>query len=230
MTHSVLEFAYEAPWDGCTVRIHPGTHAVTGKVSITILLMQPLQQEIVHYLRENGKFLMANTQPATRTMLREKIVRFVETGSYSAVTNTHLGCPIGLANHHPETTHADAVVQVRRILEMGGLYYGHLYNRDPAPWNYTQVMFPITPAELREGVVLGSERIHTARSGRFGWPDGAPAEIFVVNANGERVTDPQVKEVREGSRRLYEIRMPGDCFAVLVKADVDRPAEPVRRR
>ncbi len=217
MSHSVLEFAHQAPWDGCTVQIDRQTHAVTGKMSSVILLMQPLQQDIARYLRERGKFLMANTQPATRTMLREKIVRFVETGSYSAVANTHLGCPIGLANHHQEATHADAAIQVRRILDYGGIYYGHIYIRDPAPWNYTGVMFPITPVELREGVVLGEERIHTARSGRFGWPDGAAAEVFVVDAQGARVPNPQVKEVTEGGRRLYEIRMPGDCFAVLVK-------------
>jgi hypothetical protein len=78
-------------------------------------------------------------------------------------------------------------------------------------------MFPITPVELREGVVLGEERIHTARSGRFGWPDGAAADMYVVDGQGARVTAPDVKEVAEDGRRLYEIRMPGDHFAILVK-------------
>lgn len=91
MAHSVLWFAHDAPWDGCTVVIHPKTHAVTGKRSSVPLLMQPLKEDIVRYLRERDKFLMANTQPATRTMLRHKIVRFVETGTYSALTNTHFG-------------------------------------------------------------------------------------------------------------------------------------------
>jgi hypothetical protein len=225
MSHSVLLFAYQAPWDGHTVTIDPKTHAVTGRRSSVPLLMQPLQLDIVKYLRERGEFLMANTQPATRTMMREKIVRFVETGSYSAVVETHLGCPLGLGNHHLEKTQADSARNVREILKFGGVYYGWQYERDPAPWNFTEVMYPITPVELHEGVVLGEERIHTARSGRFGWPDAGrragaasqAADVYVVDGQGNRVVKPDVKEVQENGRRLYEIRMPGDHFAVLVK-------------
>lgn len=217
MSHSVLDYAYQAPWDGHTVIIDPKTHAVIGKRSSVALLMQPLQLDIINHLRQRGKFLMGNTQPTTRTMLQQKIVRFVETGTYSAVSETHLGCPLGLGNHHAEGTHADSALNVRRILEYGGIYYGHLYDRNPAPWNFTEVMFPITPVEIREGMVLGEERIHTARSGRFGWPDGSAAGVYVVDGQGSRVASPMVKEVRENGRRLYEIRMPGDHFAVLVK-------------
>lgn len=217
MSHSVLWFAHHAPWDHRTVVIDPKTHAVTGKRSSVPLLMQPLKEDVVRHLRERGKFLMANTQPATRTMLRHKIVRFVETGTYSHLANTHLGCPLGLGNHHPESTHAESARNVRRILEHGAVYYGHYYDREPAPWNFTEVMFPITPVELGEGFVLGEERIHTAKSGRFGWPDGAAADVYVVDAQGDRVADPNVTEVLENGRRLCEIRMPGDRFAVLVK-------------
>jgi hypothetical protein len=181
------------------------------------LAMQGLKLDIVHHLSKKGLFLMANTQPATRTMLREKIVRFVETGTYSAMINTHLGCPIGLGNHHPENTHADSALSVRRILEYGGLYYGHWYRRDPAPWNFTSVMFPITPEALGPGFVIGKERIHTAISGRFAFRDNAAADVYVVDADGARVKAPQVGEIRLGRKRQYEIRMPSDHFAILVK-------------
>ncbi len=217
MSHSVLHYAYQCPWDGRTVIIDPKTHAVSGKRSVVPLLTQPLRLDIVKYLRDRGKFLMANTQPVTRTMMREKIVRFVETGSYSAMINTHLGCPLGLGNHHLEKTQADAARNVRELLRYGGVYYGWQYERDPVPWNFTDVMFPITPVEIREGVVFGEERIHAARSGRFGWPDGAAAEVHVVDGEGGRVAAPNVREVHENGRRLYEIRMPSDHFAVLVK-------------
>lgn len=217
MSHSVLQFAHQAPWDGHTVAIDSKTHAVTGRRSSVTLLMQPLHLDIVRHTRERGRFLMANTQATTRALLREKIVRFVEAGSYSAVIGTQLGCPLALGNHHEEDTQADRATHVRRFLEHGGLYYGHTYYDDPAPWNFTEAMFPITPAELHEGVVLGEERIHAARSGRFGWPDGAPADVYVVDAQGVRVAAPNVKDVVEEGRRLYEIRMPGDHFAVLVK-------------
>jgi len=219
MSHSVLWLAHDAPWDGVTALIDPRTHAVTGKRSSVPLLMQPLKEDIVRHVRERGKFMMANTQPATRTMLRHKIVRFVETGTYSHLANTHLGCPIGLGNHHAETTHADSTRNVRRTLQHGAVYYGHYYDREPAPWNFTEVMFPITPVELCEGMVLGQERIHTAKSGRFGWPDGSVADIYVIDSQGVRVEDPDVTESVENGSRMYEIRMPGDHIAVLVRQD-----------
>ena len=49
------------------------------------------------------------------------------------------------------------------------------------------------------------------------WPDGAAAEVYVIDAEGNRVANPQVKEVVENGKRAYEIRMPSDNFAVLVK-------------
>jgi hypothetical protein len=217
MSHSGVEYAYQAPWDGVTVMMDPRTHAVTGKRSSVTLLMQPQQLDIIRFLQRHNMFLLANTQATTRTMLREKVLRFVETGSYSALVGTHLGCPLGLGNHHLETTQADSARNVREILRQGGVYYGWQYQREPAPWNFTSVMFPITPVELREGVVLGRERIHTARSGLFGWPDGAAADVYVVDGEGRRVVSPAVKEVRRAGRRLYEIRMPGNHFAVLVR-------------
>jgi len=220
MSHSVLWFAHDATWDGVTVTIHPKTHVVTGRRASVPLLMQPLKEDIVRHLRKRGKFLMANTQPATRTMLRHKIVRFVETGTYSALTNTHFGCPIGLGNHHAEDTHADSARNVRRMLEYGAVYYGHYYDRDPAPWNFTEVMFPITPVELRDGMVLGQERIHTAKSGRYGWPDGSAAVVYVIDAQGARVETPDVMEVTANGRRLYEIRIASDQFAILVKRNI----------
>jgi hypothetical protein len=217
MSHSILEFAYQAPWDGCTVRIDPKTHAVKGRASSVTLLMQPLQLDIVKYLRDRGKFLMANTQATTRTMLEQHIVRFVETGTYSAMVGTHLGCPLGLGNHHLEKTQADAARNAREILRQGGVYYGWQYLREPATWNFTDVMYPITPVELHDGVVLGVERILTSRSGCFGWPDGAAATVYVVDAKGNRVVAGMVREIHKNDRRFYEIRMPGDHFAILVK-------------
>ena len=78
-------------------------------------------------------------------------------------------------------------------------------------------MFPITPEQIGPGYVLGKERIHTAVSGRFGFPDGAAAEVYVVDANGARVASGMVTEVTEQGKRLYEIRMPSDHFAILVR-------------
>ena len=217
MSYSVQQFAPRLPWDGHTVSIDPESHEVTGKTTSIPLIMQSLSLKIVDYIQGKGLFFMANTQAHTRTMMRNKLVRFVESNSYSAVIGTHLGCPLALGNNSPEDTHEESALHVRELLKRGALYYGHYYRRDPAPWNFTSVMFPITPEQIGPGYVLGRERIHTTVSGRFGFPDGAEAEVYVVNAKGERV-EGMVTAVEAGGKKLYEIRMPGDHFAVLVRA------------
>lgn len=217
MSYSVARYAYGLPWDGHSVSINRETHEVQGKLTSVPLIMQPLALKIVDAVQAKGLFFMANTQAHTRTMMRRQLVRFVETGTYSALADTHLGCPLGLGNHSDETTHAESAEHVRELLRRGAVYYGHYYSREPAPWNFTSIMFPITPEQIGPGYVLGSERIHTAVSGRFGFPDGAAAEVYVVDAEGQRVPSGMVTDVGDGARHLYEIRMPSDHFAVLVR-------------
>jgi hypothetical protein len=221
MSYSVDAFAPcgpgGLPWDGHTVAIDPATNEVTGKFSSVPLIMQSLQEKIVNYIQGKGLFFMGNSQAHTRTMMRKKLVRFVESGSYSRVLDTNLGCPLALGNHSEEPTQQESAKNVRELLLRGAVYYGHYYARDPAPWNFTSVMYPITPEQIGPGYVLGKERIHTAVSGRFGFPDGAAAEVYVVDADGARVQSGMVREVRRAGKRFYDIRMPSDHFAILVR-------------
>ncbi len=217
MSHSVLWYAEDMAWDGVSAVIDPDTHEVIRTFTSVPLITQPLKLDIIEHVRERGCFLMANGQATTRTMTRQQIVRFVETNTFSAVVNTHLGCPLGLGNHHGDDTPGESAGNARGILQQSALYYGHYYVREPAQWNFYEPMFPFTPVELREGMVIGEERIATAVSGRFGFPDGAEAEVYVVGGDGLRVLAPDVTEVVEDGRRLYEIRMPGDQFAILVR-------------
>ena len=217
MSYSVERVAHGLPWDGCTVSIDPRTHEVEEQLTSVPLIMQPLALRLVDYVRGKGLFFMANSQAHTRTMMRKQIVRFVEAGSFAAMADTNLGCPLGLGNRTIESTHVESAHHVRELLKRGAVYYGHYYSRPAAPWNFTSVMFPITPEQIGPGYVLGKERIHTAVSGRFGFTDGAAAEVYVVNANGERVLSGMVSEVDEAGKRVYEIRMPSDHFAILVR-------------
>jgi len=50
----------------------------------------------------------------------------------------------------------------------------------------------------------------------------APADVYVVNANGERVEAGMAEEAREGDRYSYDLRMPSDHFAVLVRRQMNR--------
>ena len=78
-------------------------------------------------------------------------------------------------------------------------------------------LFPLTPVELRAGMVIAEERIVTNRSGRFGRGDDSSAQVFMFNGEGEPVADPDVKEVHQDGKAFIEVRMPGDHLAILVR-------------
>jgi hypothetical protein len=215
-------YAYNAPWDGCTAIIHPKTHALTGTRSSVVLLQQPWKVQIVKYLRNRGKLIIGNGPAMTRTLLNLRIPLFTETASYSFIIETHLGSPWGLGNHDPENDDRVRARMVRRLLDYAGVYGGYNWGDEPKAFHYTRVMYPITPVELRAGMVLGEERIITNRSGRYGWPDGSGADVYVFDGNGQLVANPNVKNLREGGRLLTEVRMPGDHFAVLVRKRYDK--------
>ena len=42
---------------------------------------------------------------------------------------------------------------------------------------------------------------------------------YVVDAEGQRVSSGMVADVGDGPRHLYEIRMPSDHFAILVRQE-----------
>ncbi|NUQ60925.1 MAG: hypothetical protein HUU20_00445 [Pirellulales bacterium] len=212
-------YAYHTAWDGCTVSIDPRTHAVTGKRAMTTLLQQPWKVALVKHLREQGKTIIGNSPAHTRTMLQLHIPRFTELASFSFAVNTQLGSPWALGNYSPEMSGEVCAHMVRRLLDKAAVFTTYTWpDGVEGPW-YQALMYPITPVELREGMVIGNERILTNRSGRYGWPDGAGAEIYVIDRKGNRVEKPLVAQVREDGRLLTEIRMSSDHFAILVRKD-----------
>ena len=105
----------------------------------------------------------------------------------------------------------------RRILDYGCLPC--IYNWDYAPQHPSlpSLLYPTTPEELHAGMVLGKERIVTNRSGRYGWKDGAAADVYVFDGASNLVEAPDVKTVMQGKRTFIDLRMPSDHLAILVK-------------
>jgi hypothetical protein len=106
---------------------------------------------------------------------------------------------------------------LRRMLDYGVILALSNWPDEPKGLTFLQLIYPITPMELRAGMVFGEERILTNRSGRYGWPDNSPADVYVFDADGKLVSRPSVQEIHEGDRLLFEVRMPSDHFAILVK-------------
>ena len=214
---SIPAYAYQAPWDGCTVEMDPQTHAVVRQCSSTVLLGQSWKSAMVEYLRGRGGLLVGNGPARTRTMLSWKMPLFTELNSYSFLIDMHLSTPLALGNHDNENNDRVRARMVRRALDYAGVLCIYSWGDRPEGFHYAKVMYPITPTELRPGVLMGQERILTNRSGRFGWPDGSRAQVYVFDADGKQVQRPPVKETLVGGRRLYEIRLPAEHFAVLVR-------------
>lgn len=210
-------WAWGLPWDGCTVSIDPQTHAVGERYSSVVLLQQPFKEWLVEAVRRRGKLLIGNGVLKTRTMLKHQVPTFTETNSFAFLIDTHLGAPWGLGTHESEQSPRARAYMARRMLDHGGVYSVYVWSDDPAEAPFIRHFYPITPTELRAGVVMGEERILTSRSGRFGWPDGARAEVHVYDAEGRPVPEPLVSEVKDGSRWLTEVRLPVDGFAALVR-------------
>ena len=201
--------AYDNAWDGCTVAIDPVSHAVTGKRSSAILLMQPWRAALMEYLRSKGKTVIANGPFYTRTMMGWGLQCFVESEPEdNAVIAAHLSHPLCLAQYG----NADPLARynaARRLLDRAGIGFAAFSAEAP--------MFPLTPLELRAGVIIGEERILTNRSGQFGWGDASSADVLVFDGKGQRVANPEVREVRQGGTVLTELRLPVDHLAILVR-------------
>jgi hypothetical protein len=214
--------AYQAPWDGCTVAIDSATHAVTGKCSSVALLQRAWHVALVRYLRQHGKTIIANCPVETRTDLDLHIPVFVETGfSFSGMIDTQLGAPWGYGNYPQRDPGRDAyyntAYNLRRILDYGGVLALPTWPDEPKGLTFLHLLYPITPLEIRQGMVIGQERIIASRSGRYGWPEGSAAAVYVFDGDGRLVTSPAVRPVRERGRLLYEVRMPSDHFVILVR-------------
>lgn len=219
MSYATVPWSFGGAWDECTATIDPQSHALLGLKSSVALLQQPWKLAMVRYLRDHDKMLIGNGAPITRTMLQQGIPRFCESTSYSFAAQNHLACPWALANHHVERTDADRIEMARRFLDEGAVYAGYSWTSQPLAFDFTRVFYPFTPTELHSGVLLGKERILTDRSGRFGWPDGAAADVYVFDANGHLAAQPDAHGVVTAGHRLTELILPDGALAVLIRKE-----------
>ncbi len=221
-SYSMHRFVYnDQAWDGHSIILNPRTFEVARKVTCVPLATQPLKLAITKYVKDSGKLLLANSQAATPTMRAQKIIRFVETGSYDNVYKSNLGCIIGLGTHGFENTPAGTFEQFQQMLLRGGIQYSDWsIPNDQVPADYfPHYMFPLTPVEIGSGVIFAKERIVTCKPGIYSLPGKVKAKkIVTVNAKGlVEKTNQYVREVKTGSGYQYELRNPSNCLIVLIK-------------
>jgi hypothetical protein len=181
-------------WDGVSADIDPKTMKITRLKSSVTLLSQPWRLEQAQRIMKRGVLITNGGNPSTRTMRNLHYAGFNETGSISNCVNSQLFTPIALGDHLTERSEEDAYHVMLNALNYGCVYYW--YNDVtviPTYHTLTQYMFPITPVELHEGYIIGTDRIITNRSGVFGWNDNAKHEVHVFDNTGHEVDLKNIK-------------------------------------
>ncbi len=222
MERSRYSYTYNTPWDGVSADIDPRTLKITRLKSSVALLSQSWRLKQAKRIMERGTLIANGGSPDTRTMMQLHFPSFVETGSISNNRFAQLYSPIALGDHLTERSEEDAYRVMLRSLDFGCVYYW--YNDMtvvPTHPTLTSYMFPITPVELREGTIIGKERIITNRSGFYGWNDNAKHEIHVFDNKGREVTEikaPTVaRTITKDGKTLTELRIGEDWSAAIVK-------------
>jgi hypothetical protein len=214
-------YTYGQKWDGVSADIDPRTMKITGLKSAVPLLSEKWRLDLAKYILSRG-LLIGNGAPYTPAMMNLHFPRFVETGSISNCRLAQLYTPIALGDHLTERSEEDAYKVMLAALDYGCVYYW--YNDMtviPTHETLTKYMFPITPIELREGALIGKERIVTNRSGWYGWGDNAKHEIHVFDDKGREVKNIQAptvaRTISKDGKTLTELRLGEGWSAAIVR-------------
>ena len=215
--YSRVRYHFGQPWDGVSGDIDPQTLKILRLKSSVALITQSWRLALAQRILAHGP-LVGNGAPHTRTMTRLHFPRFIETGSISNCARGQLFTPIALGDHLTERGEVDAYRVMLRALDYGCVYYW--YNDVtvvPTHHHLTRYMFPITPVELHQGYLFGTDRIITNRSGRFGWNDRSGHEVHVFNPQGREVADFDAPTVVEDGHTLTELRIGADYSAAILR-------------
>lgn len=210
-------YVYGDTWDGISVQINPTTHLIDRKKTNVALATQPFQVEMVGKIRDAGKLVLGNTQAYTKTMMDLHIPRFVEGKAASTVVETHLGVPLVLANMKAERTPADAIQNAVSIFNLGAIYFGWVERWTPLKPDFNQHLFPITPVDIRPGVITGKERIIVTKSGDYGFADGSKATIYVFDDQAVGDVANITPTMGHGWKNSYHVDVPAGGLAILEK-------------
>jgi hypothetical protein len=204
------------PWDNCSGVIDSNGNIIMLK-SKAMLLQQGWKAAFITHHNATGKVTILSGPPETRTIQAFQKPCYAETNNYEELNTMHLTSPLGYGNHEAATNDFVRARMVRKFLKRAGLLLVSQWPDDPVGQHFIPLMYPITPVELREGMVVGVERIITSRSGIFGWPDGANGTAYVFGPNGTVSTQFAPKKTSTNGLYRWAVRIPSDHFVVIVR-------------
>ncbi len=210
-------------WDGWSAEVNPQTGRVGRRYVDCSLAGVASRVALAQYALQRGKIVIANTYATAQEEMALPVNRFSETQAsfdpfavpdgikppeVAFLYRGALASPIGLGIvgvSGQEDTARRVMKAVVTYLRHGVLYY-HYSIKDipetgPGSGAYGPInhMFPITPVELREGCLVGTERIITCVSGAFTWPLKDKPAVYLFDLDGrETVHNFTITRSRKG--------------------------------
>lgn len=195
-------------WDGWSVEVDPQTGRIARQYVDCSLAGVAARVNLAQYALRRAKLVIANTCATAQEEMPLPVNRFSETqGAFDPFAvpdgikppevpflyRGALASPIGLGivgASGQEDTARRVMKAVVTYLRHGVLYYHYAIKDIPetgpgsgayGPINH---MFPITPVELREGGIVGKERIITCVSGAFVWLAADKPAVHLFDLDG----------------------------------------------
>jgi hypothetical protein len=217
-------------WSGRSADVNRYYYTAGAHWSLTAQLITPWQSSTVQSLLNQGKWVIANTNPTTETMTQLHFPRFVEYNNYDSCADGQLYTPIAVTQAERCNSSANILKQATEYLNHGSLIYELApYNQGPAASigidfdNLLRNMYPFTPVYIQPGAMIGKERILISQPGKFGWGDGSmPSQIKIFDENGNLVA-PAVASAwitPDAPNGLVQITLPYNYTGVLINDNI----------
>lgn len=190
-------------WDNASVVMDPSTLTATRRAASLILLTQEHELNMLRKVRTHGGMMVYNGPPVTRSWTNavnsDWAMYFAEDGEQCRVRFLHLSTPIALTRYSGGDTDVDPkynatckgtsdvstciAANILANLDYGVLpfLYDGLFRNGTGP-NVLEHMFPIEVLRIEPGVVWGTNRIVTSKSGSYGFAS--------LDSNGEATPRP----------------------------------------
>jgi hypothetical protein len=208
-------------WDGTSV-VLDDKGEIKQKYYSYALTGSTARAEILKTILAKDKIVMMNGQPVTRETQNLPVIRFqeMENNSFDPMdfidkkppifkwqTACHLGCPmilgqrIGYEKWYRQTDLGRSLTKSIITALRNGLLYCYYTKLPKKNVGYGPVnhMFPFTPVELHEGVLIGKERIITCVSGKYTWPHEEKPQCFYFDCRGiDKAADFKMTKTENG--------------------------------
>jgi hypothetical protein len=207
-------FAYNG-WDGYSGVIDPKTFKLTRKIRNVALDSLQFRLNLLDFCEKNKMPVWCNFMPATTTMSKRKVYRFVEGHSPLSAVRTHFYTPVSWGTPHTEVSESDITDSMKNKLANGGLYmyYSTKFTSDN---NFMQDLYPFTPIELHSGYVIGKEKILTMRDGKFGWNDASPITVKIYDRTGH-LTKKKTPVIKIAGKTFADLKFDNGDFAIIYR-------------